>query len=143
MIYKNKKEWENSTNKRVSLLGMSGLGKTKLSNMLQSTFSWFHFSVDYRIGTRYLDEHIVDNFKIVSIKDHSNEKYIETGQDTIVLIIQKRKKRTINIKYVLKFSYYHNFLTLCKNCPSFKNPFLVQTNIFPNLKVSNSRCRTE
>ena len=50
-----------------------------------------------------LREHIVDNFKIVSIKDHSNEKYIETGQDTIVLIIQKRKKRTINIKYVLKF----------------------------------------
>ena len=50
-----------------------------------------------------LREHIVDNFKIVSIKDHSNEKYIETGQDTIVLIIQKRKKRTINIKYMLKF----------------------------------------
>ena len=50
-----------------------------------------------------LREHIVENFKIVSIKDHSNEKYIETGQDTIVLIIQKRKKRTINIKYVLKF----------------------------------------
>ena len=50
-----------------------------------------------------LREHIVDNFKIVSIKDHSNEKYIETGQDTIVLIIQRRKKRTINIKYVLKF----------------------------------------
>ena len=93
MIYKNKKEWETSTNKRVSLLGMSGLGKTMLSNMLQSTFSWFHYSIDYRIGTRYLDEHIVDNFKIVSIKDHSNEKYIETGQDTIVLIIQKRKKR--------------------------------------------------
>ena len=50
-----------------------------------------------------LREHIVDNFKIVSIKDHSNEKYIETGQDTIVLIMQRRKKRTINIKYVLKF----------------------------------------
>ena len=24
---------------------------------------WFHYSVDYRIGTRYLGEHIVDNFK--------------------------------------------------------------------------------
>ena len=69
MIYKNKKDWETSTNKRVSLLGMSGLGKTKLSNMLQSTFSWFHYSVDYRIGTRYLDEHIVDNFKQEAMKN--------------------------------------------------------------------------
>ena len=69
MIYKNKKDWESSTNKRVSLLGMSGLGKTMLSNMLQSTFSWFHYSVDYRIGTRYLDEHIVDNFKQEAMKN--------------------------------------------------------------------------
>ena len=69
MIYKNKKDWETSSNKRVSLLGMSGLGKTKLSNMLQSTFSWFHYSVDYRIGTRYLDEHIVDNFKQEAMKN--------------------------------------------------------------------------
>ena len=69
MIYKNKKDWETSANKRVSLLGMSGLGKTKLSNMLQSTFSWFHYSVDYRIGTRYLDEHIVDNFKQEAMKN--------------------------------------------------------------------------
>jgi len=69
LIYKNKKDWETSTSKRVSLLGMSGLGKTKLSNMLQSTFSWFHYSVDYRIGTRYLDEHIVDNFKQEAMKN--------------------------------------------------------------------------
>ena len=50
-----------------------------------------------------LRQYIVENFKIVSIKDHSKEKYIETGQDTIVLIIQRKKNRTINIKYVLKF----------------------------------------
>ena len=69
MIYKNKKDWETSSNKKISLLGMSGLGKTKLSNMLQSTFRWFHYSVDYRIGTRYLDEHIVDNFKQEAMKN--------------------------------------------------------------------------
>ena len=69
MIYQNKKEWIKSPNKRVSLLGMSGLGKTKLSNMLQSTFNWFHYSVDYRIGTRYLDEFIVDNFKQEAMKN--------------------------------------------------------------------------
>ena len=69
MIYQNKKEWIKNPNKRVSLLGMSGVGKTRLSNMLQSTFNWFHYSVDYRIGTRYLDEFIVDNFKQEAMKN--------------------------------------------------------------------------
>lgn len=48
--------------KRVTLLGMSGVGKTRLANMLRND-QWFHYSVDYRIGTRYLDEPILDNIK--------------------------------------------------------------------------------
>lgn len=48
--------------KKVTLLGMSGVGKTRLANMLRSD-DWFHYSVDYRIGTRYLDEPILDNIK--------------------------------------------------------------------------------
>lgn len=48
--------------KRVTLLGMSGVGKTRLANMLRDE-NWFHYSVDYRIGTRYLDEPILDNIK--------------------------------------------------------------------------------
>ena len=48
--------------KRVTLLGMSGVGKTRLANMLRDD-DWFHFSVDYRIGTRYLDEPILDDVK--------------------------------------------------------------------------------
>ena len=40
--------------KRITLLGMSGVGKTHISTMLRS-HEWFHFSGDYRIGTRYLD----------------------------------------------------------------------------------------
>ena len=69
LIYQTKEEWENNPNKRVSFLGMSGLGKTRLSNMLQTKFQWFHYSVDYRIGTRYLGEHIVDNFKKEAMKN--------------------------------------------------------------------------
>jgi len=69
LIYHNKADWVKSDNKRVSLLGMSGLGKTRLSNILQSKFQWFHYSVDYRIGTRYLGEHIVDNFKREAMKN--------------------------------------------------------------------------
>ena len=51
--------WEN---KKVTLLGMSGVGKTYLSSLLCG-HNWFHYSGDYRIGTRYLDEPILDLIK--------------------------------------------------------------------------------
>ena len=46
----------------VTFFGMSGVGKTSLAGLLQEQ-DWFQYSVDYRIGTRYMGEHIVDNFK--------------------------------------------------------------------------------
>jgi len=55
-------EFRNWPHKSITLLGMSGVGKTRLSNMLPSD-DWFHFSGDYRIGTHYLDEPILDNIK--------------------------------------------------------------------------------
>lgn len=63
MIYNSPSEWLNDPRKRVLLFGMSGLGKTHVSNMLRRSGDWFHYSVDYRIGTRYMGEYIVDNFK--------------------------------------------------------------------------------
>lgn len=48
--------------KSITLLGMSGLGKTHLSNKLRR-HDWFHYSGDYRIGTRYLSEPILDLIK--------------------------------------------------------------------------------
>lgn len=48
--------------KRITFLGMSGVGKTTLADKLPKA-TWFHYSGDYRIGTRYLDEPIVDNIK--------------------------------------------------------------------------------
>jgi len=48
--------------KSVTLLGMSGVGKTYLSMLLRQ-HNWFHYSGDYRIGTRYLDEPILDLIK--------------------------------------------------------------------------------
>ena len=51
--------WEH---KAITLLGMSGVGKTTLANKLPKT-GWFHYSGDYRIGTKYLAEPIVDNVK--------------------------------------------------------------------------------
>jgi hypothetical protein len=49
-------------NKKVTLLGMSGVGKTYLSTLLRGS-NWFHYSGDYRIGTRYLEESIMDLIK--------------------------------------------------------------------------------
>ena len=49
-------------NKVITLMGMSGVGKTTLASMLP-TDTWFHYSADYRIGTRYLREPILDNIK--------------------------------------------------------------------------------
>jgi hypothetical protein len=49
--------------KRVLLFGMSGLGKTHVARLLRASGSWFHYSVDYRIGTRYMGELIADDFK--------------------------------------------------------------------------------
>ncbi|MGA0974942.1 MAG: ATPase, partial [Sedimenticolaceae bacterium] len=49
------RQWEH---KKVTLVGMSGVGKTYISSMLRSS-QWFHYSGDYRIGTRYLDEAIL------------------------------------------------------------------------------------
>jgi hypothetical protein len=53
------RNWEH---KKITLLGMSGVGKTYISNMLRQ-HDWFHYSGDYRIGTRYLDELILDLVK--------------------------------------------------------------------------------
>ena len=48
--------------KAITLLGMSGVGKTRIARILRR-HHWFHYSCDYRIGTRYLDEDILDNIK--------------------------------------------------------------------------------
>ncbi len=53
------KHWKH---RNITLLGMSGVGKTYLASLLRQ-HNWFHYSVDYRIGTRYLDEEIMDLIK--------------------------------------------------------------------------------
>ncbi len=69
MIYQTAEEWLADPMKKVLLFGMSGLGKTHVSNMLRRAGDWFHYSVDYRIGTRYLGEHIDDNLKREAMKN--------------------------------------------------------------------------
>jgi len=68
MIYRTAAEWRAADRRRVLVFGMSGLGKTHLANMLRGAGGWFHYSVDYRIGTRYMGELISDNFKREAMK---------------------------------------------------------------------------
>jgi hypothetical protein len=68
MRFSTGKEFLNWPHKAVTVLGMSGVGKTTFAQLLQE-HEWFHYSVDYRIGTKYMDEHIADNFKREAMKN--------------------------------------------------------------------------
>jgi hypothetical protein len=67
MRFKSGKDFRGLPSKAVTIFGMSGVGKTTLARVLLD-HNWFQYSVDYRIGTRYMDEHIVDNFKREAMK---------------------------------------------------------------------------
>lgn len=69
MIYNTAQDWRTAPNKRVLIFAMSGLGKTHISQMLRQTGDWFHYSIDYRIGTRYMGEYIADNAKAEAMKN--------------------------------------------------------------------------
>ena len=68
MLYDTATDWRAAPHKRVVLYAMSGLGKTHVSSLLRETGDWFHYSIDYRIGTRYMGEYIADNAKREAMK---------------------------------------------------------------------------
>ncbi|KUP92533.1 ATPase [Tritonibacter horizontis] len=68
MLYSSAEAWRDAPSKRVLFFGMSGLGKTYISNILRGDGQWFHYSIDYRIGTRYMGEYITDNAKAEAMK---------------------------------------------------------------------------
>ena len=61
MLYPDAKSWRSAARKSVMFFGMSGLGKTHVSKMLVQQGGWFHYSIDYRIGTAGMYGHIKDN----------------------------------------------------------------------------------
>jgi hypothetical protein len=68
LLYPDPDAWARAERRHVLLFGMSGLGKTYLSALLREAGGWFHYSVDYRIGTRYMGELITDSFKREAMK---------------------------------------------------------------------------
>lgn len=67
MLFESAQAYKNLDRKAVTVFGMSGVGKTRIGNLLRKA-DWFHFSVDFRIGTRHMGEYIVDNFKRHAMK---------------------------------------------------------------------------
>jgi len=61
MLYPDAKSWRTAAHKSVLFFGMSGLGKTHVSKTLVQQGGWFHYSIDYRIGTSGMHRHIKDN----------------------------------------------------------------------------------
>ncbi|UWQ20547.1 ATPase [Jannaschia sp. W003] len=68
MLYRTPEDWRRAPRKRVAFFGMSGLGKTHLARILRASGEWFHYSVDYRIGTAHMGEFINDNLKREAMK---------------------------------------------------------------------------
>ena len=67
MLFKSPAEFHDAPRHAVTVFGMAGVGKTRLAALLRSS-QWFHYSVDYRIGTRHMGEFITDNFKTEAMK---------------------------------------------------------------------------
>ena len=84
------KDWKQ---KAITLLGMSGVGKTVLANKLRHE-NWYHYSGDYRIGSRYLDEPIMDNVKKHAMTVPLLRQLLRSDSITLVKQDHLRKPKT-------------------------------------------------
>jgi hypothetical protein len=73
MLFESGEAFLAEDHKRITLMGMSNIGKTTLAASLSPT-SWFHYSVDYRLATAYLKEPMIDVLK----KDMMGHPYVAT-----------------------------------------------------------------
>ncbi|MDC1104824.1 ATPase [Candidatus Thioglobus sp.] len=76
-------EFINSRHKRLTLLGMSGVGKTHLAKLLSKNDAYFHYSGDYRIGAQYLDNDILDNIKSCIKQDEKLKELLENDSISV------------------------------------------------------------
>ena len=67
----------------LALMGMSGVGKTHIANMLRQNGDWYHFSVDYRLGRHYLAPHIDDLLRIEAMKSRVFSRLLRADAMTL------------------------------------------------------------
>jgi len=77
------KQFKNEKNKRLTLLGMSGVGKTRLAKIIGEEGGWFHFSGDYRIGSTHLKDSIIDNIAQKMKKDSWLQPLLESNSISV------------------------------------------------------------
>lgn len=73
----------NAPMKRIALYGMSGVGKSHIASMLRAEGGWYHYSVDYRIGTRHMGESIIDALKKEAMASPRLKKLLLSGSVAI------------------------------------------------------------
>ncbi len=76
-------QFKNEKNKRLTLLGMSGVGKTRLAKIIGEEGGWFHFSGDYRIGSTHLKDSIIDNVAQKMKKDSWLRPLLESNSISV------------------------------------------------------------
>jgi hypothetical protein len=67
MRYPSGASYLEDSQKSITIIGLSGVGKTTVAQMV-SPQDWFHYSIDYRIGTHYLNDEINDLFKTKALE---------------------------------------------------------------------------
>ena len=55
--------------KKYFYLACPDLGRLIYQTSSGTEGDWFHYSIDYRIGTRYMGDHIVDNVKLEAMRN--------------------------------------------------------------------------
>ena len=83
MLYTSAEQFLEAKRKSLFLFGMSGVGKTRVAGILRHTRGWYHYSVDYRIGTRYLGEHISDSIRQIAMTVPALSRLLRS--DSIIL----------------------------------------------------------
>jgi shikimate kinase len=81
-----KEKFLSQNTKTVALMGMSGVGKTYLADILSSA-NWRHHSIDYEIATKYLEKHILDNIRSIAYSDPLLKDLIKSGPIDIKNIV--------------------------------------------------------
>jgi hypothetical protein len=83
MIPTSIKDWARNPDKRICLIGMSGVGKTRLSHLLRETGPYYHYAVDYRIGSHYLIDEIDGDLRRAAMRDEMFRALLRSDGITI------------------------------------------------------------
>ena len=113
-------------NIKITLMGMSGVGKTHLSNVL-TKYGWKHYSADYMILKRHLEELILNEAAIEAKKNHFLRDLLETKSIKI--------ESTANISNLSLMSIYMGMIGEPKQGGLKADEFRKRQNLYINAET--------